>query len=41
MIRFRDLSNPLKAAIIAAWIVGTVYFIALCVGFIIGLTGGV
>ncbi len=36
---FRDLSIPLKTAIVMAWIVGIIYVYYFIVGMIIGISG--
>ena len=39
MIRFNDLSNPLKFAIALSFITGSIFFIAFIIGLIKGLMG--
>jgi len=38
MITFKELSTPLKIAVIMAWCVGVVYILSFLIGFIIGFT---
>ena len=37
MIRFRDLSIPLKIAVISSYLVGTWYLLMFIIGFILGV----
>jgi hypothetical protein len=38
-IRYRDLSTPLKIAVVGAWVAGILLTIAFIVGFIEGIVG--
>jgi hypothetical protein len=38
MIKYKDLSWPLKYAVVSAWIVGTLWVGTFLYGFMIGLT---
>ena len=38
-VTFKELSIPLKAAVIVSWIVGLLYLFAFLVGFIEGFLG--
>ena len=40
MIRYKELSWPLKAAVIGGWVVLAEWAIAILIGFVIGFTGG-
>jgi len=37
MVSFKDLTWPLKTAVIAAWITGILYLIFFLIGFIEGI----
>ena len=36
-VTFKDLSGPLKTAIIMAWIIGVIYVFYFIIGMIIGI----
>jgi len=40
MIRFKDLSTPLKVGVVGGWIYFITSMLTFIIGFIIGLTGG-
>jgi len=39
MITFKDLSRPLKSAVIMVWIVGIIYGFYFLMGFLMGIFG--
>ena len=38
MIRYRDLSTPLKIAIVSAYVIAGLYLFFFAIGFLIGLS---
>ena len=36
-IRYRNLSTPLKIAVVSAWVIGVYFAVAFGIGFLIGM----
>lgn len=41
MIKYKELSVPLKMAVVAAWILGIVGVLQFMIGFYLGFTGNI